>query len=174
MTRTGSAIGAGRLDVADGGAVAGFAAGITAVTSQRVADAMVTMPKTLSSKASYMDVELFFRNDHVQMALVVEPDGSLITTIERADLRRGSPIGSYAEDLGRLAGRTIAPDQPLDAAALRLTREGRRRLAVVDATGHLLGLLCRKRDGSGFCSDVGVRARAAELGRSLPPGHSVR
>lgn len=164
-----SAFGAERLDVADGGAVAGFTPNIPAVRSPRVADAMVTIPKTLSPEASHLDVELLFRNDHVQMALVVEPDGLLVTTIERSDLGSGSPIGSYAADLGRLAGRTISPDQSLAWAAIRLRHEGRRRLAVVDATGHLLGLLCRKRDGSGFCSDSGVRARADEVGRSIPP-----
>jgi hypothetical protein len=39
-----------------------------------------------------------------------------------------------------------------------------RRLAVVDGTGRLVGLLCLKRTLDGFCSDADVRARAVERG----------
>lgn len=37
-----------------------------------------------------------------------------------------------------------------------------RRLAVIDDHGMLLGLLCLKRTGLGFCSDTDVQARADE------------
>jgi hypothetical protein len=40
--------------------------------------------------------------------------------------------------------------------------QGRRRLAVTDEAGRLLGLLCLKKDGTGYCSDDGIRERAAE------------
>jgi hypothetical protein len=40
-------------------------------------------------------------------------------------------------------------------------RDGR-RLAVVDCSGRLLGLLCRKNSGTGYCSDEGIRQRAAK------------
>lgn len=174
MTPTLSPYGTARLEVADGGDFTGFRPEVTAIGSPRVADAMVTIPKTLSPNASYRDVELLFRDDHVQMALVVNPDGRLVTTIERSDFLFGPSTGPHAAELGRLAGRTIAPDQALDAAALRLTREGRRRLAVVDATGLLLGLLCRKRDGRGFCSDAGVRARSEQSERTVPQAWPLR
>jgi hypothetical protein len=39
-------------------------------------------------------------------------------------------------------------------------RERRRRLAVVDESGRLLGLLCLKKDQCGYCSDEGIRERA--------------
>jgi hypothetical protein len=45
---------------------------------------------------------------------------------------------------GSLGGRTAGPADPLGAAAATLLREGRRRLAVVDDSGRLLGLLCLK------------------------------
>jgi hypothetical protein len=40
------------------------------------------------------------------------------------------------------------------------SRHGRRRPAVVDDSGRLLGLLCLKKDGTDYCSDEGVRDRA--------------
>ncbi|MGW1564687.1 hypothetical protein ACWCQ1_51030 [Streptomyces sp. NPDC002144] len=44
--------------------------------------------------------------------------------------------------------------------------DGRRRLAVTDGCGRLLGLLCLKRSGNGYCSDEGIRARADERERT--------
>ena len=38
---------------------------------------------------------------------------------------------------------------------------GDRRLAVVEDDGRLLGLLCLKRSGDGFCTDAGVAERRA-------------
>jgi hypothetical protein len=61
-----------------------------------------------------------------------------------------------------------------------LLLEKRRRLAVVDHTGRLLGLLCLKHDGRGYCTDEGIRARATEARRSAlnqhvsPAGLGVR
>jgi hypothetical protein len=39
---------------------------------------------------------------------------------------------------------------------------GQRRAAVVSPDGRLLGLLCLKASGTGFCSDQDVRARALD------------
>jgi hypothetical protein len=41
-----------------------------------------------------------------------------------------------------------------------LVRTGRRRLAVVDEEGRLLGLVCLKRRRTGYCTDAGVAERA--------------
>jgi hypothetical protein len=40
-----------------------------------------------------------------------------------------------------------------------MRRAGRRRLAVTSEDGRLLGLLCLKASGRGFCSDEDVAAR---------------
>jgi len=40
-----------------------------------------------------------------------------------------------------------------------MQRTGRRRLAVVDGEGRLVGLLCLKASGSGFCSNEDVASR---------------
>jgi CBS-domain-containing membrane protein len=127
----------------------------------RVADAMVTCPKTHGSDSSVAEVRALFDDDHVHIALIVA-EGRLITTIERPDLAAATSSSTPTAELGTLVGRTVGPSYPLDAAMAALTRERRRRLAVVDRFGRLLGLLCLKRDGKGCCTDVGIRARASE------------
>ncbi len=134
-----------------------------------VADAMIHRPKTLSAEATIGDVEIFFDDAHVHAALVVEDDGRLLSVLERADL---AVIGSADADrvvrartakasrIGSLDGRTATGDEPLGIVWHRMRAAGRRRLAVIDARSQLLGLLCAKSSGLGFCSDADVAARA--------------
>ena len=135
----------------------------------RAADAMVTCPKTHSPESSVEEIRALFDDEHVHIALIVGRDGRLITTIERPDLAAAVPSSTPVAELGTLVGRTVGPSSPLDAATAALLREGRRRLAVVDRSGRLLGLLCLKRHGNGYCSDEGVRARAREAQVMNPP-----
>ena len=130
------------------------------IPGHRAADAMVRFPKTHATETSVDEIRLLFDDDHVHIALVVAADGRLITTIERTDLATAIPSSTPGVELGTLVGRTVGPSCPLDAATAALVRDGRRRLAVVDHSGRLLGLLCLKRDGTGYCSDEGIRARA--------------
>ncbi len=127
---------------------------------RRVADAMVTCPKTHGPGSGLEKVRAFFEDDHVHMALIVAPDGRLVTTIERPDLTAATSSSTPVAKLGTLIGRTAGPADPLGAATATLLRERRRRLAVVDDSGRLLGLLCLKKDGTGYCSDEGIRERA--------------
>jgi len=76
-------------------------------------------------------------------------------------------VGNRGAD-GPLGGRTAGPADPLGAAAATLLQEGRRRLAVVDDSSRLLGLLCLKRDGTGCCSDEGIRGRAQRASAAEP------
>jgi hypothetical protein len=69
--------------------------------------------------------------------------------------------------LGTLIGRIAGPADPLAAATAALLRKGRRRLAVVDDSGRLLGLLCLKKDGTCYCSDESVHQRAQIAGSAL-------
>jgi CBS domain-containing protein len=128
----------------------------------RVADAMVTCPKTQGPKCRLEDIRTLFEDDHVDMALIVTAERHLLTTIERPDLPPRTGPSALVTELGTLAGRTVAPSDSLDVVTSILIRQGRRRLAVVDASGKLLGLLCLKRDLTGYCSDEAVRQR--------PPG----
>jgi hypothetical protein len=121
---------------------------------------MVRFPKTHGPGSRLEEIRAFFQDDHVHMALIVAMDGLLLTTIERPDLAAALPGSTPASELGTLTGRTAGPADPLDAATAALLRARRRRLAVVDDSGRLLGLLCLRRDEAGYCSDDGIRERA--------------
>ncbi len=121
-------------------------------------------PKTCGLGTTTGQARAFFADDHVHALLVV--DGvRLVAVVEREDL--AGPDAAPVGGLGRLEGRTVPPSAPVHVVAARLRSEGRRRTAVVDDAGRLLGLLCFKRSGRGFCTDADVAARAAE--RDLLP-----
>ncbi len=128
-------------------------------TRRFVADAMISCPKTHGVEATVDDIRALFEDEHVHMALIVAAGRRLVTTIERPDIPARSAARSPAAELGMLAGRTAGPAQALEAVTAGLLRERRRRLAVVDDCGRLLGLLCLKKDGSGYCSDDNIRQR---------------
>ena len=121
---------------------------------------MVTCPETHSPDCGLAAIRAFFTDDHLHMALIVAADGRLLTTIERPDLviSKSVPVA----ELGTLAGRTAGPADRLGAATSMLLRHGRRRLAVVDEDCRLLGLLCLKKDGTGYCTDESIRDRRAD------------
>ena len=130
-----------------------------------VADAMVTCPTTHGLDTAVDEIRAFFVDDHVHMALIVAAGRRLVTTIERPDLPASSSRLSRAAELGTLTGRTVGPSSALYAVTAALLRDRRRRLAVVDDRGRVLGLLCLKKTGTGYCSDGDVRERAEEAGR---------
>jgi hypothetical protein len=138
-----------------------------ASTGQVVADAMISCPKTHDLGTTADEICAFFEDDHVHMALVVRADRRLVTTIERADLSARPLVRTLAAELGTLTGRTAGPAQELEAVTAGLLREQRRRQAVVDDCGRLLGLLCLKKDGSGYCSDDNIRRRQSGAERPL-------
>jgi CBS domain-containing protein len=110
----------------------------------------------------------------VHIALLVE-DGLLVGAVERADLAAAAGDGAPARDCGAVDGRTVGPDDRLSAALARMRRTGRRRLAVTSDGAHLVGLLCLKASGRGFCSDEDVAARSRGVGTCVaggrrPPG----
>jgi CBS domain-containing protein len=125
-----------------------------------VAGAMLRFPRTCSRTTTVHQAREAFRNDHVHALLVVDR-GTLLAVVERGDLTGRSPAAPVRW-LGTNRGRTATPGTPLGDARDAMRAARRRRLAVVDDDGRLLGLLCLKRSGAGFCSDDGVRARAAD------------
>ena len=137
-----------------------------------VSGAMITVPKTHAVGVSLEEIRELFEDDHVRMALIVGSDGRLLTTIERPDLPMAASGSPPATELGTLVGRTVRPSTLLSSATATLLRERKRRLAVVDDRGRLVGLLCLKRDGTGFCSDEGIRRRAESRSHpeELPAG----
>lgn len=125
-----------------------------------VADAMIHCPKVCGPATTVDQVREQFRDDHVHAVLVVE-NGQLAAVVERPDVSNAPP-DMPARLTGRLRGRITGPDADLDTTHRAMTTRQRRRLAVIDDRGTLLGLLCLKRTGTGFCSDADVQARANE------------
>ena len=97
----------------------------------------------------------------MHLALVVDDDGRLLSTLVRDDLSAYDDQAP-AVAAGTLEGRTVRADLPADQLPDRMLAMGARRLAVVDDTGVLVGLVCRKRSGEGYCTDAGIRSKRAE------------
>ncbi len=119
---------------------------------------MVTRPQVHGPAATVDELRAFFRDEHVHMALVAD-GGRLVGTVERADLVEALDGETPAASIAALDGRTIRPEAGLPEALDAMTRHGRRRLAVTRDDATLLGLLCLKASGLGFCSDGDVESR---------------
>lgn len=144
-------------------------AGGVAGAGPTVADVMIGRPKTLPADASVAAARAVLADDHVVLVLLTE-DGVLRGTLLREDLPDTAPGPAPALPLSRLTGRTVAPAAPLADVHELLVRTGRRRLAVVDDEGRLLGLVCLKRRRTGYCTDAGVaeRARSRRCAPEIP------
>lgn len=128
-----------------------------------VAEFMVSRPKTLPASATLAQVRELFTDDHVHLALIVEEGGALRSTVTRQDLdlatSSGVPDSGPAAGIGAIEGRTIDAGTDAEYALRTLTGAAERRRAVIDDDNRLLGLLCVKRSGRGFCGDSDVEAR---------------
>jgi CBS domain-containing protein len=129
-----------------------------------VADAHLRTPKVHGPDVSVGAARVFFLDGHVHALLLVDR-GVLVAVVERADLE-GSPDSARARTVGTLAGRVASPGDDLEETRQAMAARVQRRLAVVDADGLLLGLLCLKRHGRGFCSAADVAARDADRAAS--------
>lgn len=126
-----------------------------------VAQVMVTHPKVLPADAAAGRVRALFEDDHVHMVMLT--DGSLLRgTVLRSDVPDTATDGQKAMGFARLTDRTVPATAPADAVLQWLAAREQRRLAVVDDGGLLVGLLCLKARGTGFCSNSDVAARAQE------------
>ncbi len=119
---------------------------------------MIAHPWRSPAAATVDDVRAVLADDHVHLVLLTQ-GSRLVGTVERTDLPP-TALGSLpALPFSRLRERTVDPHTSAEVVRADLLRRGSRRMAVVDAHGRLLGLLCLKRSGEGFCSDAGVLAR---------------
>jgi predicted transcriptional regulator len=123
---------------------------------------MVTRPAVHGASITVGELRQLFDDDHIHMALLVRND-ELVGAVERADLSAVVSNATPAREIAALNGRTIGPDAALSEAITAMKRSGRRRLAVTTEDGRLLGLLCLKASGRGFCSDADVAARRGAL-----------
>lgn len=134
----------------------------TATDAATVLDVTVRHPTVHPTTATVDEVREFLTGEHVHLVLIADAAGVLVTTIDRDDLAADAAGDVRAAGLGTLEGRTVRADLPLRDLEAVLATAGTRRLAVVDAEGRLVGLVCRKRSGHGFCSDVGISERRTE------------
>lgn len=126
-----------------------------------VAEVMVRYPKVLPIEAAVGQVRAVFEDDHVHMVLLTR--GSLLCgTVVRGDVPDSATDAQKAICFAHLAGRTVPATMPTTVVLRSLVARQQRRFAVVDNDGALLGLLCLKARGNGFCSDADVTARAQE------------
>jgi hypothetical protein len=128
------------------------------VSGVTVADHVVTHPAVHGCGTTVGELRALFLDDHVHMALLL--DGRrLVTAVERQDLNAGLADEAPASLVGTLVGRVVCPGEPAEATLASMRANGRRRLAVICEDGALLGLLCLKASGLGFCSDDDVASR---------------
>ena len=128
-----------------------------------VADHVVTRPTVHAYEATVGELRTLFLDDHVHMALLLDR-GRLVAAVERGDLVPGLADEAPASLVGTLDGRVVRPHASAAATLESMRENGRRRLAVTDEDGTLVGLLCLKASGLGFCSDRDVASR--RLGRA--------
>ncbi|MDR7255464.1 CBS domain-containing protein [Nocardioides sp. BE266] len=129
-----------------------------------VAEVMLRSPIVLDRSATVDEVRTVFAGTHVHMVLLT-PTGRvgepLLGTLVRDDLAAPEMARGPVLPHARLAGRTVGADLLADDVRRSMQAAGKRRAAVVDAGGLLLGLLCLKHHGGGFCTDAGVASRRA-------------
>lgn len=128
-----------------------------------VARVMVRDPKVLPADAAVGQVRAVLEDHHVHMVLLTR-GGFLRGTVVRGDVPDTAMDVDKAICFAHLTGRTVPATAPADAVSQWLVARQQRRLAVVDDGGLLVGLLCLKASGTGFCSDADVAARAQARG----------
>jgi hypothetical protein len=115
----------------------------------------------------------FFGDDHVHCALIVN-GLRLLALVTRSDITDASD-SDLARVHGTLIGRVARPDDALEPLRQAMLERGMRRMAVIGTQGRLLGLLCLKRSGLGFCAAADIQARADERAKPRsgqgPPRH---
>lgn len=114
----------------------------------------------MSASATLSQARAALADGHVHLLLLVDGE-RLVGTIDRDDLGGVLDDGDApATAYSTLEDRTTGPDADAEALRHRLRNARARRVAVVDDDGLLLGLLCLKRTGLGYCTDADVEARA--------------
>jgi hypothetical protein len=135
-----------------------------------VAEAMVRMPATHGPTATIDEARTELENPHRHLVLIVS-GRRLLGTVDRTDLQGPLAATRPALSVARLEGRTARAEERLAAVHAEMAEADQRRRAVVDEHGTLLGLLCLKASGLGFCSDEGIAARNGSCADEESPSH---
>jgi CBS domain-containing protein len=134
-----------------------------------VGDAMLRHPTVHPAELTVREARSAFDSSDKLRVLLLVRGHRLVSIVDRDDLSgTDDPLAAVA-DLGTLEDRCAGADAPLEATFDAMVRAGRRRIAVVEPDGTLLGLLCLKRNQSGFCTDEGVAAMRRARSRPSRP-----
>jgi len=131
-----------------------------AAVEATVAEAMLVDPAIAGVDTTVREMRAFLADGHVHCGLIVDGD-RLAAVVVREDLE-GASGDALAMRYGTCEARTILASNRAEEVRARMVADGIRRLAVVDEDQRLLGLLCLKSTGRGFCSPADVAARAAD------------
>ncbi len=149
-----------------------------------VRDVMTTHVVAVRKHASFKEMIVRMQKSHVSAFPVVDDAGRVIGVVSQADMLNkeadlatgagtlasilrfrdhGKAAGTTAAELMTSPPVTISPDAPL-AEAARLMRDRRlKRLPVINATGHLIGVISRADVLSVFTRpDAEIRREATE------------
>ncbi|HEY2311555.1 MAG TPA: CBS domain-containing protein [Gaiellaceae bacterium] len=112
------------------------------------ADLMLRAPKTLAADASVAAVREQLANPRVQMVLLADGRAFKGAVTELPlDAAPEDPALDHADP----DPEVVSPHASADEAFERAAASPNRRVIVLDDDRNLLGLLCLKRDRSGFC-----------------------
>ena len=133
------------------------------------ADLALREPTLLHPDATVDDVRRLLARPKVHLALLVDDAGVLVAAVDTEDLPADARGDAPSAALGVPPARTVPPGLDGDEVRRRLRAQGVRRAAVVDDGGRLVGLVCLKRHGRGFCSDDQVAAYRRDRDHGSPP-----
>jgi CBS domain-containing protein len=133
--------------------------------SAKVKDVMTTHVVAVKSSATFKEMAARLRQHRISAFPVVDADGKVIGVVSEADLLAKEALnggrsdtlisgilhhkgqakasGVTADDLMTKPPVTIGPDEPVTRAARLLYSRKVKRLPVVSADGHLLGIVSR-------------------------------
>ena len=134
-----------------------------------VGDAMLRHPTVHPAELTVREARSAFAVSAKLRVLLLVRDHLLVSMVAREDLSGTEDPSTAVADVGTLEDRCVAAHAPLEETFDAMIRSGRRRIAVVEPDGTLLGLLCLKRSQSGFCTDKGVAAMRRSRARPSRP-----
>lgn len=146
----------------------------------KVRDAMLHNPTVHPADVTVGEARAAFDASDKMRMLLIATRGVLISTLTRSDLDPGDADWALAVEFGAVRGRTVDPDEALAQTLEGMKSGSIRRLAVVDDTRRIHGLLCLKSSLDGFCTDAAVDAMRSVRARgtrgaesSCQVGHGV-
>ncbi len=133
---------------------------------KRAQNGMISDPVTISKDKSVGDALNMMREYKIGGIPVVSPDNKLIGIVTNRDLRFQSDMSRLIDEVMTKEGLITTNSSDLESAAKVLLNSKIEKLPVVDADGHLTGLITYKditkvKDNPQACKDSSGRLRVA-------------